>query len=87
MELVIHGQTLAQVIEKTYLMMTSFDGNIFRVTGTLCGEFTGYRWIPHTKASDAVLWCFLWSASEPTVEQTMERPVIWDAMVLIMTSL
>ena len=26
------------------------------------------RWIPHTKASDAELWCFLWSASENTVE-------------------
>ena len=26
-------------------------------------EFTGPRWIPHTKASDAELWCFLWSAS------------------------
>ena len=26
------------------------------------------RWIPHTKASDAELWCFLWSASEQTVE-------------------
>ena len=23
-----------------------------------------HRWIPHTKASDAELWCFLWSASE-----------------------
>ena len=22
------------------------------------------RWIPHTKASDAELWCFLWSASK-----------------------
>ena len=22
------------------------------------------RWIPHTKASDAELWCFLWSATE-----------------------
>ena len=30
----------------------------------LCGEFTGDRWIPHTKASDAELWCFLWSAPE-----------------------
>ena len=28
----------------------------------LCGEFTGHRWIPHTKSSDAELWCFLWSA-------------------------
>ena len=45
-------------------MMTSSNGNIFRVTGHLCGEFTGFRWIPHTKASDAGLWCFLWSASE-----------------------
>ena len=28
----------------------------------LCGEFTGHRWIPCTKTSDAELWCFLWSA-------------------------
>ena len=41
--------------------MTSSNGNIFRVTGPLCGEFTGDRWIPRTKASDAELWCFLWS--------------------------
>ena len=27
-------------------MMTSSNGNIFRVTGHLCGEFTGDRWIP-----------------------------------------
>ena len=46
------------------LMMTSSNGNIFRVTGHLCGEFTGHRRILHTKASDAELWCFLWSASE-----------------------
>ena len=36
----------------------------FRVTGHLCGEFTGPRWIPRTKASDAELWCFLWSAPD-----------------------
>ena len=30
----------------------------------LCGEFTGHRWIPRTKTSDAELWCFPWSASE-----------------------
>ena len=45
-------------------MMTSSNGTIFRVTGHLCGEFTGPRWIPRTKASDAELWCFHWSASE-----------------------
>ena len=34
-------------------MMTSSNGYIFRLTGHLRGEFTGHRWIPHTKASDA----------------------------------
>ena len=46
------------------VMVTSSNGNIFRVTGPLCGEFTGGRWIPRAKASDAELWCFLWSAYE-----------------------
>ena len=46
------------------VMTTSSNGNIFRVTGHLCGEFTGDRWIPRKKASDAELWCFLWSAPE-----------------------
>ena len=41
--------------------MTSSNGIVFHVTGPLCGEFTGHRWIPLTKASDAELWCFLWS--------------------------
>ena len=45
-------------------MMTSSNGNIFRVTGPLCGEFTGLRSIPRTKASDAELWCVVWSAPE-----------------------
>ena len=30
-------------------MMTSSNGNIFRVTGPLCGEFTDLRWNPLTK--------------------------------------
>ena len=58
----------------------------FRVAGPLCGEFTGHQWIPLTKASDAELWCFLWSALEQTVE-TIETPVILDALALIMSSL
>ena len=41
-------------------MMTSSNGNIFRITGHLCGEFTGRRWIPRTKASDAELWFFFY---------------------------
>ena len=38
-------------------------------------------------ASDAKLWCFLLSAPEQTAEQTLGKPVIWDAIALIMTSL
>ena len=51
--------TLAKLI-----MMTSSNGNILRVTGLFCGEFTDDRWIPFTKASDAEFLCFLWSAPE-----------------------
>ena len=42
----------------TFNMMTSSNGNIFRVTVPLWGESTGHRWILLTKASDAELWCF-----------------------------
>ena len=41
------------------------------------------EWIPLTKASDAELWYFIWSAPEQTVEQAIEAPVIWDAIALI----
>ena len=44
--------------------MTSSIGNIYRITGSLCGEIIGHRWIPLTKASDAVLWRFLLSVPE-----------------------
>ena len=43
-------------------MMTSSNGNIFRVTGPLYEEFTGLLWIPRTKASDAelgVIWALM----------------------------
>ena len=40
------------------------NGNIFRVIGLLCGDFSGHRWIPLTKASDGEIWCFLSSAPE-----------------------
>ena len=53
---------------KVQCMMTSSNGNIVLVIGSLCGEFNGDRWIPLTKANDAELWCFLWSAPEYTVE-------------------
>ena len=38
--------------ENLLSMMASSNWNICRVTGYLCGEFTGHRWIPCTKASE-----------------------------------
>ena len=61
-----HTQLIANII-----IMTSSNGNIFRVTGPLQGESTGDRWIPLTKACNASLWCFLWSMPEQTIEQTI----------------
>ena len=55
---------------RAWIMMPSSNGNIFRITGHLSGEFAGHRWIPREKARDAELWCFLWSTPELTVEQT-----------------
>ena len=71
------------------ITMTSSNGSIFCVTGPLWGEFTGHRWIPVTKASNAELWCFLWFTPEQTVAQTIDTPVIWDPLyiALIMMSL
>ena len=43
------------IYETQVSMMTSSNRNTFRVAGPLCGEFTGHRWIPLTKASNAEL--------------------------------
>ena len=55
---------LCRSIDEPFVMMMSSNWNIFLATGPLCGEFIGHRWIPLRKASDAELWCFLWSAAE-----------------------
>ena len=55
----ILNANLVIIVPADAYMMTSSNGNIFRVTGHLCGEFTGLRWIPRTKASDAELWCII----------------------------
>ena len=64
----LYKMTLTIEICPVSYMMTSSIGKFYRVTGPLCGEFTGHRWIPHTKASDVELWCFLWSTPEQVVE-------------------
>ena len=70
----------------SFAMMTSSNGNIFRVTDPLWRESTSDQWSPIPKASDAEVWCFLWSALEQMVEQTIETPAIWDAIALIVAS-
>ena len=56
------GALRHQATDSSCLMMPSSNGNVFRVTDPLCREFTGHRWIPRTKVSDAELWWFLWYA-------------------------
>ena len=69
------------------IMMTSLNGNIFRITGHLCGEFIGPRWIPHTKASDVELDVFFDLRPNNGWVKTLVRLVIWYAITPIMTSL
>ena len=49
------------------VMMSSSNGNIFRVTGPFWVQSTGHQGIFLSKACEAELWCFLWSAPEQTV--------------------
>ena len=43
-------------------MMTSSNGKNFPRNWPFVRGIHRSRWIPHTKASDAELWCFLWCA-------------------------
>ena len=62
--------------------MTSSKGNIFRVTGTLCGEFTGHRWIQRTKVSDASFDIFFnLRPNKRHYELPMEKKVPWNGAV------
>ena len=69
-------------------MMASSNENIFHVTGPLRGESTSHWWIHVTKASDVELWIDVFlPVPEQPVDQTVEMPVTWDAIALIMISL
>ena len=51
----VANQAIGRLIDCYFnTMMTSSNGNIFRVTGPLCGEFAGHRCILHTKARSPV---------------------------------
>ena len=77
-------------ISANFTMMTSSNGNIFALLA-LCGDFTSYRLIPLTNASDAELWCSLWSAPEQLVEQTIgdlrRHCAHYDVTVMILPSM
>ena len=57
----------------SWCIMTSSNGNNFRLTGPLWGESTGPRWIPLTKASGEEFWCFLCSASDKRLNTQSRR--------------
>ena len=64
--------------------MTSSNGNFFRVTSPLCGEFTDRRWVPRKKASDAELWWFFYVLLNKQLSKHwwgwwFETPSLWDA--------
>ena len=62
-------------------IITSPNGKFVGVTCHLWGNppVTGES-PPPPKASDADCWCFLWSSLEQTAEQTIETPLIWNAI-------
>ena len=77
--IVTHGVSLEAADENCFKRPTSmknpywhmvsflFRYDVYSVTGPLCGDLTGHRWIPLAKASDAELWCFIWYAPKQTV--------------------
>ena len=78
----------------SHSIMTSSNGNIFRVTGHLCGEFTGYRlsnqswgwWFetlpcPLWRHCNAVInWCYGLQSKEPA-QDCGERVIGYGCMV------
>ena len=66
-----------------FIYKTSSNRNIFCVTGLLWGESNDHRWNPSQRPVMRS-WYFIWSSPEQTVKQTIEMPVIWDAIALIM---
>ena len=74
-----HGRKLTWQDHINYIsnlflsMMTSSNGNIFRVTGRLREKFTGHRGIPLTKASDEELWYFLSAPNKRLSKQSIRR--------------
>ena len=55
--------------------MTSSNGNLFRVTGSLWGESIGHRWIPLTKGQwgVALMFSLMCAWTKPFIKKTRRR--------------
>ena len=56
---------------------------ILCVTGPSSGESSDHGWIPLINASGMEFWCFLWSAHEQTVKQTIETLLFRDIALIM----
>ena len=70
-----------------YTMMTSSNGNIFRVTGPLCGDFTDPGEFPTQRPVTRSFDVFFDMRLNKRLNTHTVRLVIWDAIVVIMTSM
>ena len=62
-------------------MMTSSNGNIFRVTGHLCGEYTGPRWRGALTSSLICVWIIGWVNNREAGDLRRYRPH-YDVIVM-----
>ena len=53
--------------------LLALQNNVVSSANKIEGEFTGHRWIPLSKARDAELWCFLWSAPDKRLSKQSWR--------------
>ena len=63
-------------------MMTSWNGNLFRITGPFLGDPPATAEFTSQRANNVEPWCFLWSLFEQAAEQTVRLPVSEDAVTL-----
>ena len=82
-----HWQMSRDTDDMPHSMVTSSNGNIFRVTGPLCGEFTGPGEFPAQRPVTRSFDVFFDLRLNKGLSKQPLRLVIWDVIVVIMTSL
>ena len=71
----------AQISQPWFIYHDDVNGKDFRVTSPVWTEFSGHRWIPVTRASDA-RFCFIFFDVQ-AVKQVDDLSMIWDFIVLM----